>query len=249
MGKQLSLVMGLNTTCCGTWASCRTSSSQVHLPSCQGTTGRGLVFSSGCKGYLLRRVSQCLLNTSWGAVGRWAKGLIGGRGGGHLLIEQVTIAVSHHVSAGGIPVGHGGHGEGLLAARLLDATAAAAVSSHESGKLWLLGVGGRLGWPSLWRRAHRHPAGVRVAILVALPGAFASHGYVRQRPGVYRKQRRRKSKSFRFVWSQREMYWMKTKIRCLLWYVSWFGYYSLYIFLLIMALPQLKFDIKKNRKQ
>lgn len=197
MGKQLSLVMGLNTTSCGT--SRKTSSSQVHLPSCQGTAGRWLVFPSGCKGDLLSGVSQCLLNTSWGDVGRRAKGLIGGRGGSHLLIEQVTVAVSHHVSGCRVPVGHGGHGEGLLAARLLDATAAAAISSHESGKLWLLGVGGRLGWPSLWRRAHRHPAGVRVAILVALPGALASHGYVRQRPGVYRKKRRGKSKSFQFI--------------------------------------------------
>lgn len=118
------------------------SSSQIHLPSRQSTTGCGLVLPSRCKGDLLGGVAQHLLPGSWRAIGRRSEGLIGGGGGGHLLVEQVAIAVTHHVSSGGVSVGHGGHGEGLLAAGLLGAAAAAAVAAHESGKLWLLGGGG-----------------------------------------------------------------------------------------------------------
>lgn len=170
--------------CCGTAGASRSPSSQVHLPPCQSTTWCGLVFPSRCQRDLLGGVAQHLLPASCRAVGRRAERLIGGGGGGHLLVKQVAIAVAHHVSGGGVSVGHGGHGEGLLAARLLNAATAAAVAAHESGKLWLLGGGCWLGWPSLGRRAHRHPAGVRVAVLVAFPGALASHGYVRQGPGV-----------------------------------------------------------------
>lgn len=161
-------------------------SSQVHLPPRQSTTRRGLVLPSRGQGDLLGGVAQHLLSTSRRAVGGRTKGLVGGGGGSHLLVEQVAVAVAHHVSCGGVSVGHGGHGEGLLAAGLLRAAAAAAaaVAAHESGKLWLLWGGGGLGWPPLGRRAHRHPAGVRVAVLVAFPGALARHGYVRQGPGV-----------------------------------------------------------------
>lgn len=94
------------------------------------------------------------------------------------------------MSGGGVSVGHGGHGQGLLAAGALGGAAAAA--AHEGGKLWLRWGGSGLGRPPLRRRAHRHPAGVRVAVLVAFPGAFASHGYVRQRPGVYGRSRETK---------------------------------------------------------
>lgn len=117
-------------------------SSQVHLPPRQSTTGRGLVLPSRCQRNLLGGVAQRLLPTSWRAVGGRTEGLIGGGGGSHLLVEQVAIAVAHHVSGGGVSVGHGGHGEGLLAARLLCAAAAAAAAAHESGKLWLLWGGG-----------------------------------------------------------------------------------------------------------
>lgn len=131
-----------------------------------------------------------LLDPRRAEAGR-AEGFVGGRGGGHLLIEQVAVAVvaQHHVR-GGVSVGHGD--QGFLAARmllllLLGRVAAATAAGHEGGKLWLLG-GGRLG-PSLGRRAHRHPAGVRVAVLVAFPGALACHGYVRQGPGVWREEK------------------------------------------------------------
>lgn len=87
-------------------------------------------------------MAQNLLPGSWRAIGRRPKGLVGG-GGGHLLVEQVAITVSHHVSSSGVSVGHGGHGEGLLAAGLIGAAAAAAAAAgHESRKLWLLGIGG-----------------------------------------------------------------------------------------------------------
>lgn len=49
------------------------------------------------------------------------------------------------MSGSGVSIGHGGHGEGLLAAGLLcaaAAAAAAAIAAHESGKLWLLWGGG-----------------------------------------------------------------------------------------------------------
>lgn len=167
------------------------SCSQVHLPSRQSTTGSGFILPGRCKGDLLGRVAQHFLPTSRRSVGRWAKGLIGG-GGGHFPIEQVAVAVSHHMCGCGVSVGHGGHGEGLLAAGLLGtAAAAAAVAGHERGKFWLLRVSGWFGWPSLGRCAHRHPAGVWVAVLVTFPGALAGHGYVRQRPGVWKKQDKR----------------------------------------------------------
>lgn len=172
-----------------TWQVCgNPPSSQVHLPPRQSATRRGLVFPSRRQGDLLGGVAQHLLPAPRRAVGGRTEGLVGGGGGGHLLVEQVAIAVAHHMGGGGVSVGHGCHGEGLLAAGLLCAAAAAAaataVAAHESGKLWLLWGGGGLGWPPLGRRAHRHPAGVRVAVLVTFPGALASHGYVRQRPGV-----------------------------------------------------------------
>ena len=140
--KQLCLVLYFNAICCGTAGVSNTPSSQVHLPSRQSTTGCGLVLPSRCQRNLLSGVAQCLLPASRRAVGRRAKGLIGGGGRGHLLVEQVAIAVAHHVSGGGVSIGHGGHGEGLLAAGLLGAAAAAAVAAHESGKLWLLRGGG-----------------------------------------------------------------------------------------------------------
>ncbi len=141
VGKQLCLVY-FNAICCGTAGASNPSSSQVHLPSRQSTTGCGLVLPSRCQRDLLGGVAQRLLPTSWRAVGRRTESLVGGGGGSHLLVEQVAIAVAHHVSGGGVSVGHGGHGEGLLAAGLLCAAAAAAVAAHESGKLWLLGGGG-----------------------------------------------------------------------------------------------------------
>lgn len=210
----------------------KTPSLQVHLPSRQSTTRRGLVLSGWREGDLLGRVAQRLLATSWRAVGSRAEGLVRRRGGGHFLVEHVAVAVSHHVRGGGVSVGHGGHGEGLLATWLLRAAAAAtapaaAITGHESGKLWLLlGVGGGLGRPSLGRRAHRHPAGVRVAVLVALPGALASHGYVRQGPGVWRKQRRAGGKvSITVIYFNKvRKFLISLQLALLLWHVSRHSY-------------------------
>lgn len=130
--KQLCLVLCFNAIYCGTAGASNPPCSQVHLPSRQSTTGRGLVLPSRCQRDLLGGVAQRLLPTSWRAVGRRAEGLVGGGGGSHLFVEQVAIAVAHHVSGSWVSVGHGGHGEGLLAAGMLCAAAAAAVAAHES---------------------------------------------------------------------------------------------------------------------
>lgn len=164
--------------------------SQVNLSPRQRAAGGRLVLPGGGQGDLLGGVAQHLLSAPRGAVRGGTKGLVGRGRGGHLLVEQVAVAVPHHVGGGcgggGVSVGDGGHGQAVRAARVLHAAAAATTAAaHEGGKLWLLGGGARLGWPSLGRRAHGHPAGVRVAVLVAFPGAFARHGYVGQRPGVW----------------------------------------------------------------
>lgn len=141
----------LNLQCHVLWRSPCVSRSQVHLPSRQSTAGCRLVLPGGRQRDLLRGVVQRLLPSSRRAVGGRAEGLVGGGGGSHLLVEQVAVAVAHHVSGGGVSIGHGGHGEGLLAAGLgaaaaaaaaTAAAAAAAVAAHESGKLWLLRGGG-----------------------------------------------------------------------------------------------------------
>lgn len=82
---------------------------------------------------------------------------------------------------------------------------------HEGGEL-----GGILGYLAVGRRLAGHPAGVRVAKLGALPGAFTGHCHVGKRPEICRETQQNREEKAWVPWKQqREERWeMKMTLRC-----------------------------------
>lgn len=92
------------------------------------------------------------------------EGLIGW---GQLFVQEVSVAVTHD---GGLTIS-----QFFLASSF--------INRHESGEFGLALL-------PLWRSADRHPAGVRMAVLITLTGTLPSQGYIWKRSWIWNLRRR-----------------------------------------------------------